>query len=262
MGPGFYVIAILGCADGSAACTPVATMPTRYESRDACVAATGADACRQWRIRLPDAARPMPPGQGAGRRPRARPRSRRRAPGLSVMADTDTEPMIHEDALPGAESEARAQARLGAALPRVRTGSRTRSPSSPAPTAASAGRSPRSMPAKAPTSPSSICASMRMPRRPRRSSRREGRRAILVPGDLGDPDFAPQGGAEGGRHVRPARHPGQQCRRAACRQGHPRHHRRAAAAHLPDQHLLDVLPGPGGAGRTSRRVRRSSTAPR
>ena len=40
MGPGFYVIAILGCADGSAGCTPVATMPTRYESRDACQAAT------------------------------------------------------------------------------------------------------------------------------------------------------------------------------------------------------------------------------
>ena len=40
MGPGFFVIAILGCADGSAACTPVATMPTRYESRDACQAAT------------------------------------------------------------------------------------------------------------------------------------------------------------------------------------------------------------------------------
>ena len=41
MGPGFYVIAILGCADGSTACTPVATMPTRYESRDSCQAATG-----------------------------------------------------------------------------------------------------------------------------------------------------------------------------------------------------------------------------
>ena len=40
MGPGFYVIAIMGCADGSAACTPVATMPTRYESRDSCQAAT------------------------------------------------------------------------------------------------------------------------------------------------------------------------------------------------------------------------------
>ena len=40
MGPGFFVIAILGCADGSAVCTPVATMPTRYESRDSCIAAT------------------------------------------------------------------------------------------------------------------------------------------------------------------------------------------------------------------------------
>lgn len=40
MGPGFFVIAILGCSDGSAACTPVATIPTRYESRDSCQAAT------------------------------------------------------------------------------------------------------------------------------------------------------------------------------------------------------------------------------
>ena len=40
MGPGFFVIAILGCADGSTGCAPVATMPTRYESREACAAAT------------------------------------------------------------------------------------------------------------------------------------------------------------------------------------------------------------------------------
>ena len=40
MGAGFFVIAILGCADGSAACTPVATMPSHYESRQACIAAT------------------------------------------------------------------------------------------------------------------------------------------------------------------------------------------------------------------------------
>ena len=40
MGPGFFVIAILGCADGSAGCAPVATLPTRYESREACAAAT------------------------------------------------------------------------------------------------------------------------------------------------------------------------------------------------------------------------------
>ena len=42
MGAGFFVIAILGCADGSAACTPVATLPTRYESRAECAASTGA----------------------------------------------------------------------------------------------------------------------------------------------------------------------------------------------------------------------------
>jgi len=41
MGPIAYVIAILGCADGSAQCTPVATMPTRYESQASCTAATG-----------------------------------------------------------------------------------------------------------------------------------------------------------------------------------------------------------------------------
>lgn len=41
MGAGYFVIAILGCADGSAACTPVATVPTRYESQAACSAATG-----------------------------------------------------------------------------------------------------------------------------------------------------------------------------------------------------------------------------
>jgi len=40
MGPGYFVIAILGCADGGTACTPVATAPTRYESQAACEAAT------------------------------------------------------------------------------------------------------------------------------------------------------------------------------------------------------------------------------
>lgn len=40
MGPAYYVIAILGCADGGAACVPVATVPTRFESSSACSAAT------------------------------------------------------------------------------------------------------------------------------------------------------------------------------------------------------------------------------
>lgn len=40
MGASAFVIAILGCADGSGACTPVATLPTHYASRQQCVAAT------------------------------------------------------------------------------------------------------------------------------------------------------------------------------------------------------------------------------
>ena len=40
MGPGYFVIAILGCADGGTACTPVATLPARYENAAQCDAAT------------------------------------------------------------------------------------------------------------------------------------------------------------------------------------------------------------------------------
>jgi hypothetical protein len=42
MGPGYFVIAILGCADGGSACTPVATLPTEYASEQQCSAATAA----------------------------------------------------------------------------------------------------------------------------------------------------------------------------------------------------------------------------
>ena len=38
MGPVSYFIAILGCADGSAACQPVATTATRYENVAQCEA--------------------------------------------------------------------------------------------------------------------------------------------------------------------------------------------------------------------------------
>jgi acyl-CoA synthetase (AMP-forming)/AMP-acid ligase II len=40
MGTATFVIAILGCADGGTACTPVATLQTRYESEAQCSAAT------------------------------------------------------------------------------------------------------------------------------------------------------------------------------------------------------------------------------
>jgi hypothetical protein len=42
MGAGYFIIAILGCADGSASCTPVATAPVRYETHAQCVAAVNA----------------------------------------------------------------------------------------------------------------------------------------------------------------------------------------------------------------------------
>jgi acyl-CoA synthetase (AMP-forming)/AMP-acid ligase II len=42
MGPGYFVIAILGCADGGSPCTPVATLQTRYENQAQCSAAMAA----------------------------------------------------------------------------------------------------------------------------------------------------------------------------------------------------------------------------
>jgi acyl-CoA synthetase (AMP-forming)/AMP-acid ligase II len=42
MGPGYFVIAILGCADGGSACTPVATLQTQYTTEAQCTAATAA----------------------------------------------------------------------------------------------------------------------------------------------------------------------------------------------------------------------------
>jgi len=40
MGPGIFLIAIMGCGDGGGACRPVRTLEARYESRAACTAAT------------------------------------------------------------------------------------------------------------------------------------------------------------------------------------------------------------------------------
>ena len=42
MGAGYFVIAILGCADGGSACTPVATLQTHYATQAQCAAAEGA----------------------------------------------------------------------------------------------------------------------------------------------------------------------------------------------------------------------------
>lgn len=42
MGPVSYVIAILGCADGSVHCAPAATIPIHYSSEADCAAAAPA----------------------------------------------------------------------------------------------------------------------------------------------------------------------------------------------------------------------------
>jgi hypothetical protein len=42
MGPGLFIIAILGCGEGETACTEVTQAPVRYESQAACVDATEA----------------------------------------------------------------------------------------------------------------------------------------------------------------------------------------------------------------------------
>ena len=42
MGPTYFVIAILGCADGGSSCTPVTTLQTHYETEAQCSAATSA----------------------------------------------------------------------------------------------------------------------------------------------------------------------------------------------------------------------------
>ena len=42
MEPVYFVIAILGCADGGSACTPVTTLQTHYATEAQCTASTGA----------------------------------------------------------------------------------------------------------------------------------------------------------------------------------------------------------------------------
>ena len=42
MGPGIFLIAIMGCGEGDAPCQQVRTIETRYETQAACTAATDA----------------------------------------------------------------------------------------------------------------------------------------------------------------------------------------------------------------------------
>ena len=60
MGPGYFVIAILGCADGGSACTQVATLPTRYSNAGPVRGGDGRGARSEQQLRFPDLARALP----------------------------------------------------------------------------------------------------------------------------------------------------------------------------------------------------------
>ena len=72
MGAGYFIIAILGCADGSTSCTPVATVPTRFESEAACSAATGSALAARTEFDFPTLVAECRPAtfNGAGREAR------------------------------------------------------------------------------------------------------------------------------------------------------------------------------------------------
>ena len=53
MEPAYFVIAILGCADGGSACTPVATLPTHYQNEAQCSAETYAALERSTELDFP-----------------------------------------------------------------------------------------------------------------------------------------------------------------------------------------------------------------
>ena len=86
MGPAGYFIALLGCADGASMCQPVATIPIRYESREACSAATGRVLAANTDFDFPTHHGRMPCGQ----RQVASSRRRRSvaAAGLTIASDS------------------------------------------------------------------------------------------------------------------------------------------------------------------------------
>ena len=80
----------------------------------------------------------------------------------------------------------------------------------------------------------------------RRPGRDAGRRAVLVPGDVSDPEHCREHRRPCGRRVRAHRRPGQQRRLPDEPRGPRRDQRRGVGAHLRHQRLRDVLPGQGG----------------
>ena len=77
MGPGIFIIAIMGCGEGDAPCQQVRTLEARYESQAACTAATEAAVTKHSDVDYPvvvaqcvaAGARPSQPEAGEIQRP-------------------------------------------------------------------------------------------------------------------------------------------------------------------------------------------------
>jgi hypothetical protein len=77
MGPGIFLIAIMGCGEGDAPCQQVRMLEARYESQAACTAATEAAVTQNADVDYPvvaaqcvaAGARPDPPKAGEVQRP-------------------------------------------------------------------------------------------------------------------------------------------------------------------------------------------------
>jgi len=78
MGPATFVIAILGCADGGTACTPVTTLQTQYVSEAQCVAATGAAVIEHSDIDFPTIVARCKPAGAKAAEADEKPRDKRR----------------------------------------------------------------------------------------------------------------------------------------------------------------------------------------
>jgi acyl-CoA synthetase (AMP-forming)/AMP-acid ligase II len=63
MGPGFFVIAILGCADGGTSCTPLTILQTRYATEAECTDAAGAALIENSQFDFPTLLARCRPGQ-------------------------------------------------------------------------------------------------------------------------------------------------------------------------------------------------------
>jgi acyl-CoA synthetase (AMP-forming)/AMP-acid ligase II len=78
VGPAYFVIAILGCADGGTQCTPVATLQTRYATEEQCVAQTAAALIDNSNFDYPTLVADCRPAETKSADAQQRPRDKRR----------------------------------------------------------------------------------------------------------------------------------------------------------------------------------------